>query len=60
MKAKPAAKEPEIKIVDNPDKELEALRSVVLTFESLQSETRGRMLRFLRDKYHADWPSDSY
>lgn len=57
------AKTPEVtavKVVDPVDKELAALGTILNTFDSVQSETRERMLRYLRSKYSREWPSTDY
>ncbi len=54
------AKPPEeIKVIDPVDKELAALGVILNTLDSVQPDTRERMLRYLRSKYTREWPSSS-
>ena len=56
--AKAAERQPELKVVDAPDKEIEALRTTWTALDGIQPDARRRVLGFLKSKFSDEWPSD--
>lgn len=42
------------------DKEIEALREILLAFNRLDDDARKRAFEYLKNKYRAQWPSENY
>ena len=54
-KASPAPSS--IKVEDSIDKEVQALRDIAGALNSIQPDSRRRVLTFMKGKFSADWPS---
>lgn len=58
--AKSPLNEPQIKLVDPAEKEIEALSTVWRALDSVQPEARTRILGFMKSKFEHEWPSSDY
>ena len=49
-----------IKVKNYGDGWINRLAVVLNQFEKMEQTERGAILRYIKSKYSADWPSDSY